>query len=411
MLIDSPDKNYDIVIVGGGMVGASFSCALSKVLAPSMSALVVEAFQKSSLDENSQPSFDSRSTALSYGSSKFLERIGVWESLSKQVTPIKEIHVSDRGRFGSTQMNQEQQHTDALGYVFENRKLGFVLNTAMAASKSVNVLSPALINHIKPNSDGMTLEVVKDQESYTVNAALVVLADGGRSPICDQLGIAFDIENYHQCAIISNIAFEKPHKYIAFERFTDTGPLAILPLESIEDGHRGALVWTINQTDADELMSTSDKGLLAKLQERFGNRLGRITRIGKRFSYPLSLSVAKEQIRPGLVLLGNVAHTLHPVGGQGLNLALRDTESLVNILTEAVRQSKPLGSMSVLQEYLDIQAHDQGRSIEFTHHLNRLFSSNNTAKVWLRKFGLFSIDFFPGLKQGFARQAMGLSDK
>jgi 2-octaprenyl-6-methoxyphenol hydroxylase len=411
MLIDSPNKNYDIVIVGGGMVGASFACALSKVLAPSMSALVVEAFQQSSLEENSQPSFDSRSTALSYGSSKFLEKIGVWESLSKQVTPIKEIHVSDKGRFGSTKMNQEQQHTDALGYVFENRKLGSVLNAAMAASKSVSVLSPAVINHIKPDPGGMTLEVVKGQKSYTINAALVVLADGGRSPICGQLGIASDIEDYQQCAIISNIAFEKPHKHIAFERFTDTGPLAILPLESIEDEHRGALVWTINQSDADELMSTADKELLVKLQERFGNRLGRITRIGKRFSYPLSLSVAKEQIRPGLVLLGNVAHTLHPVGGQGLNLALRDTESLVSILAEAVRQNKPLGSMSVLQEYLDIQAHDQGKSIEFTHHLNRLFSSNNTAKVWLRKFGLFSIDFFPGLKQEFARQAMGLSDK
>ncbi len=411
MLVDSPVKNYDIVIIGGGMVGASFACALSKTLTPEISVLVVEAFQQSSVAENTQPSFDSRSTALSFGSSKILERIGVWESFSKQVTPIKEIHVSDRGRFGSTQMNREQHQTDALGYVFENRTLGSVLNAAMAASTSVNVLCPAEVKQIKPCQGGMKLEVHMEQGCYAVNATLVVLADGGRSSICSQLGIVSEVEHYQQCAIISNVAFENPHKHIAFERFTDSGPLAILPLENIAAENRGALVWTVNQYDVEELMSISDEVLLDKLQERFGNRLGRITRIGKRFSYPLSLSVAREQIRPGLVLLGNVAHTLHPVGGQGLNLALRDTESLVNILAEANQQGEQLGSMSVLQKYLDMQGRDQGRSIGFTHYLNRLFSSNNMSKVWLRKFGLLSIDLFPGLKQGFARQAMGLADK
>jgi 2-octaprenyl-6-methoxyphenol hydroxylase len=181
----------------------------------------------------------------------------------------------------------------------------------------------------------------------------------------------------------------------------------VLPLASFAGQNRGSLVWTVDEKDSADLMQRTDAQLLSLLMERFGNRLGQITQIGERFCYPLTLSVAREQIRPGLVLLGNVAHALHPVAGQGLNLALRDAHALVQVISESWAKGVKPGSMAVLQRYLDRQQADQQKVIGFTDSMTRLFSSNDNSQVWARKAGMLAIELLPSLRRGLARQAMG----
>ena len=390
------------------MVGASFCCALEEALGEtSLSILVIEAIP-SNANLAEQSSFDARSTALSFGTRKFFEGIDLWQALGDAVSAIHEIHVSDRGRLGSVEINRDEQNVEALGYVVENKLLGQALNARLNESGKINLLCPALVSSVKATEKGMQLSLNHGDTETSIDTSLVVLADGGKSPVCDQLGIAQSIERYGQHALIANIVFEKPHQNIAFERFTDTGPLAVLPLKSIDGKNRGSLVWTLSVEQAAQYAELGDE-LLPLLQERFGYKLGEILEIGETFVYPLSLSIAKEQVRPGLVLLGNVAHTLHPVAGQGLNLALRDAEALVDILTNAQQRGLALGEMNVLLEYVARQRADQATTTQFTHNITKLFSSNNEAKVWLRKFGLVAIELMPTLRRGIAERLMGLN--
>jgi 2-octaprenyl-6-methoxyphenol hydroxylase len=409
MEISKPEEYYDLVVVGGGMVGASFCCALEEAIGKtSLSILVIEAISPST-NSVKQSSFDARSTALSFGTRKFFEDIDLWQALDDAVSAINEIQVSDRGRLGSVEINADEQNVEALGYVVENKQLGQVLNARLNESKKINLLCPALVSSVKATEKGMQLGLTYGDTETSVDASLVVLADGGKSPVCEQLGIARSIERYDQHALIANIVLEKPHQHIAFERFTDTGPLAVLPLKSIDGKNRGSLVWTLSIEQAAEYRELNEEELLPLLQERFGYKLGEILEIGETFVYPLSLSIAKEQVRPGLALLGNVAHTLHPVAGQGLNLALRDAQALVDVLISAKQRGLGLGEMNVLLEYVARQEADQATTTQFTHNITKLFSSNNEAKVWLRKFGLVAIELLPTLRRGLAERAMGLS--
>lgn len=404
MLIEKPKPHYDVLIVGGGMVGASFALDLTHRTSK-LKICVVEAIGLD--DKDNQPSFDARSTALSWGTRTVFETMEIWDQLRHVVTPIEEIQVSDQGHFGVTHLNREEQDTEALGYVVENRDLGSVLNSALKDSENIEVIAPASLQSAKPLSAGMELNLESLQQDYTVTADLVVLADGGRSPLCAQLGIDHDKESYDQCALITNIAVQCPHKSKAFERFTAAGPLAVLPLQTFENQNRCSLVWTVNSEDAQELQNCSEEDFAFRLTELFGSRLGAITKVGQRFSYPLVLTEAREQIRPHLVLLGNVAHTLHPVAGQGLNLALRDSACLSATVAEGLARGESPGSMSVLQRYLEQQTPDQHQAIQFTDQMTRLFSSNQTSKVITRKMGLLGLDLIPSLRQEFARRAMG----
>jgi 2-octaprenyl-6-methoxyphenol hydroxylase len=409
MQISNPDKFYDLVVVGAGMVGASFCCALENLLRESpISVLVIEAIAPNN-GLAKQSSFDARSTALSFGSRKIFEEFAVWQELGAAVSAIDEIQVSDRGRLGAVSLSAQEQKVDALGYVVENKRLGEVLNARLLGSDKINLLSPAAVSSIKATEGGMQLRLQHGDSDAIVDTSLVVLADGGKSPVCGQLGISQSIERYDQHALIANIVFEKPHNNIAYERFTDTGPLAILPLQAIDGTNRGSLVWTLSVEQAAEFREMYEEQLLSLLQERFGFKLGKITNIGERFVYPLSLSLAKEQVRPGLALLGNVAHTLHPVAGQGLNLALRDARVLVDVLGKAMQQEAALGDMSMLSEYVARQEADQALTTQFTHNITKLFSSNNDAKVWLRKFGLLAVELSPRVRHSLAERAMGLS--
>lgn len=385
-------------------MGSSFALALTKAIG-SASILVIDTHE---MGKEKRPSFDDRSTALSFGSSQILSGFGLWDELKKDVNKIEKIQVSDKGHIGTAQLSSSDYDIDALGYVIENRAFGKAINAALENSPSINHLAPASVTKLIPTANGMTVEIEQINSKEAVDASLVVLADGGRSPLCSQLGIGRDVEDYDQHALIANIQFQLPHKNQAFERFTDTGPLAVLPLSSHESENRASLVWTISKSQVDEYAGLDQAQLISRLQERFGDRLGEISKIGKLSSYPLSLVTANEQIRPGLALLGNAAHTLHPVAGQGFNLALRDANALVASLFLAQEKGISFGDMKVLQHYLNGQTKDQQQAILATDTLVRLFSNSSISKSLLRKCGLLSLELMPGLKQGFAKRAMGL---
>lgn len=255
------------------------------------------------------------------------------------------------------------------------------------------------------------MECQHDEETFKLKASLVVLADGGRSGLSEQLGIHRIQQDYKQVAIIVNVAFSDPHNNVAYERFTPQGPLALLPLTNFGQVNRAALVWTQDAQRYKEVLELSDEDFLKKLQEEFGHRVGTFTKVGERAAFPLKLQKAEEQIRHNLVLLGNVAHALHPVAGQGFNLAFRDTMRLAENISSTIQEGANPGNFSRLQAYLDSTNLDQEKTIGFSHYLTQFFSSNQQAMVWLRKFGLLSIDHLPPLKQTLSNQAMGVSDR
>ena len=422
-------KHYDIVIVGGGMVGATLACALAAQPATAhLTVLLVDA-QPPALSKEERVSFDSRSTALSAASRLILERFGLWSSIAAGACPIEKIQVSDHGRFGTTTLARDEFDVPALGYVVENSVFSAALNAELARLPSCTVLAPAKITAAVPSVGGMRVTVAAVSESSAASAQpkeltakLVVVAEGGRSSLCEQLGIVRSQHDYGQHALITNVGLGQAHAGVAYERFTRTGPLAMLPLLPVDGEQRASLVWTLAADEAQAYASLSDTELLARLQRQFGWRLGRLQRLGERVIYPLSLRVAQEQVRPNVVLLGNVAHTLHPVAGQGMNLSLRDIDALVLTLGESERERTAaeeetetetkhpelaLGSMCTLNKYLHKREDDQALMIGVTDGLTKLFSSDDKARVLLRKAGLLSIDLIPALKKTFGARAMG----
>jgi 2-octaprenyl-6-methoxyphenol hydroxylase len=280
MLVQKPAQHYDIVIVGGGMVGASFALLMRQRLGTDKGTMLVVEASMPDPGASSSPGFDDRSTALSYGSRGILQDAGLWPRLTGAITPIHEIHVSDRGHFGSACLDSRTQGVEALGYVVENRSFGTALGETLLEHRSIDLIAPANVETIAPTPVGMSL-TLRDEAGveYRVEAGLVVLADGGRSPICRSLGIETERREYGQRAIIANVAHEKPHAGIAYERFTDTGPLAILPLQPLDGEQRGALIWTVTESESGDLMALQDHDLIPILQDRFGYRLGRFSRL------------------------------------------------------------------------------------------------------------------------------------
>ncbi len=409
----TPEAHYDLAIIGGGLVGASLAVLLSARAGDrDLRILLVEAsdMHGQAPGGTSAADLDVRTTALSAGSRDIYEQAGLWPSVAAQAAPIRRVHVSDRGRLGAVRLDAGELGVEALGHVVANRDLGRALHTALSDCPAVELLSPARVQSLQPCPQGMRLIMAGDP-ARTLQASLVVMADGGRSGLCEQLGIGFRESHYQQQALVTNVAFSRPHAGVAYERFTEQGPLAVLPLPSRDGEHRGALIWTLPQAEAPDIAETGDAQFLQALQQRFGNRLGFFRRAGTRSLFPLALRQAREQIRPGLVLLGNVAHTLHPVAGQGLNLALRDVQSLAETVVRAVDAGRSPGEMRVLEHYLESRRSDQALTITFSDYMTWLFASRRLRQVWARKFALMSIDLLPPVKTRFARQTMGLADR
>ncbi len=392
-------RERPVVVVGGGFAGASFALAAA---GPKTPVLVVEAIAPG----GEAGGFDARSTALSWGTRRIFESLGVWGDLGAAPCPIHRIEVSDRGHLGGVSFDHDEQGQEALGYVVENHVLGGALREKVAASEHIDLLAPANVSSAEPVPEGMKLSIRRGENEQDLTAALTVLADGGRSPIAARLGIGRQLKSYEQHALVANVALEKSHRNIAFERFTEHGPLALLPLPTMEGVYRASLVWTLPEPLALENMELGEAELLPRLQREFGPGMGRVTGIGRRACFPLQLSRASEQVRPGLALLGNAAHTLHPVAGQGFNLALRDCMALAGVVREARERGQWPGDMSVLQGYIDEQEFDQEKTILFTDLLVNLFSGNSAAKAGFRRLGLLALDLLPPMRRRFVSNAM-----
>ena len=405
------ESHYDIVIVGGGMVGISLALLLAKqrtAEGQSWKILLLEAQPLDGLAEGTyKPNFDARSTALSWSSHKIFESIGFWPELKKSASEIKQIHVSDRGHVGLTRIRAEDAGVAALGYVVENRWMGSRLLNQLAVT-DVEIMSSTTIDAITPLMAGMKL--VLEDTGQVVQTKLLVVADGLGSSTARKLGITPNSSAYGQTGIIANITLEKPHGGVAYERFTDQGPMALLPLTDFQGQPRSALVWTQPNDMAATLMAANDSIFLQTLQERFGYRLGRFEQVGERISYPLTLTTSSEQVRRHLVVIGNAAHALHPVAGQGFNLSLRDAATLANCLQSELGGPN-VGSLKILQGYQQQQAVDQNNTVLFSDSLPKLFGQTSSAVALGRNCGLLALDLMPGLRGRFARFGMGMATR
>ncbi|MEW6331922.1 MAG: 2-octaprenyl-6-methoxyphenyl hydroxylase [Pseudomonadota bacterium] len=393
--------DFDILIIGGGLVGASLACALRD------SGLRTGIIEAVPLAASAQPSYDDRTLALAWGSKKIFEGMGVWSKVAPEATPIERIHISDRGHFGVTRLSATEAGLPALGYVVPNRALGVVLLKIIQASKNIEWLCPAEMQDIQPAPDAATVTVRHDGTDKTLTARLVIAADGAHSAVRAALGIEAERTEYCQSAVVTTITAGEPHGNTAYERFTDTGPLALLPLRKNEC----AVVWSAKEAEVPTILGWSDTQFLNQLQDRFGDRLGTISRPGKRAAYPLALTRVPEQVRERLALIGNAAHTVHPVAGQGFNLGLRDVAAIAEILTDAVRAGEDIGGLAVLNRYASWRRRDNQVTAGFTNGLIRIFSNNIFPLTLLRNAGLLAVDLMPGVKRGFVRVTSGLSGR
>jgi 2-octaprenyl-6-methoxyphenol hydroxylase len=390
---------FDIVIVGGGMVGASLAVALEGL---ALNIALIEAVPH---DAAAQPSFDERTTALSNGSRRILETLEVWSAVASSATPIAKIHISDQGRFGFARIAAAEQGQDALGFVVPNRALGLALWSRLAVSQGVQVFCPAEVVRVTSQATAVELDVLVDGVATTLRTRLVVAADGAESALRAAFGVQAEVRDYEQTAVITTVLTQRFHDNVAYERFTENGPLALLPLA---DG-RCTLVLTLSPSLADAALAWSDQEFLDEVQRRFGFRLGRFLKVGRRVPYPLSLTRANATSRGRCVIIGNAAQALHPVAGMGFNLGLRDVASLAELIAgdPAGGAARDPGDAALLAEYDAWRAADRGGVIAFTDGLVRVFSSPLGAVRRLRNLGLLAFDLLPPAKAALSRLSTG----
>jgi 2-octaprenyl-6-methoxyphenol hydroxylase len=402
------EDSRQIAVVGGGLVGMSLAVALGRA------GISVSLIEASNAQPRSDSAYDSRPIALSQCSRRILDTLGVWDALGAAATPITRIHVSDRGHFGFARMCAEDHGVDALGYVASAAALGQALEEVLACMPGVCVLRPAVIDQVEREH----LQVVRLSVAASgpgpagdfpsrLEAKLMALCDGGRSPLRERLGIHVNERDYGQWAVTARVTARCAHGGVAYERFTSGGPLAMLPMQGNDCG----LVWSMDADSSERLLALDDEGFLRALGEQFGMRLGGFVASGPRSAFPVRLSTASEVIGERLAIIGNAANRLHPVAGQGLNLGLRDAAALAEIVTAALREGGDPGDPSALARYAAWRRDDQKRVSRATDGLVRLFSNSFAPLVLARGLGLLAFDLFPPAKRRFGNHAMGLSGR
>ena len=391
-----PDCNdvdeFDIAIVGGGLVGASLAL-------PSPPAGAAAAGREPSApDSAAHQSFDERTTALGNASRRILEALGVWDGVAAHCGAIRAIHVSDAGRLAFARLAAREQGIEAFGYVVPNRVLGQALWDRVRANPAISTRVPAQVAAVATDPDGATVTLA-GEPGERLRARLAVAADGATSAVRRNAGIAANEADYGQVAIVANVAADAPHDGTAYERFTPAGPLALIPLC---DG-TFTVVWARTPEDAARTLAAPDAQFLELLQQHFGWRVGRFVRVGRRASYPLKLTRAGTTVAERTVLIGNAAQSLHPVAGQGLNLALRD----VAALAELVAGEGDPGAPELLERFARERAADRRGVIRFTDGLIRMFGDPRLPVRVVRDAGLLLFDLLPPAKSALSRVSLG----
>lgn len=390
---------HDVIIVGGGLAGASLAVALAPT---GLRMAVVEAMP---WQVDSHPSYDDRTVALALGSQRILTAMGVWPRIAGGVCPIEAIHVSDAGHAGVAHLAAAQMQVEALGYVVEVRALGAALYAALTTASNIQLYCPAALTALTQDSAGVAATIRDALGTQTLRAPLLVGADGGRSQVRTFIGVQTQNKPYSQVAIVSTVTPALPHGNIAYERFTADGPLAFLPMTD----NRCAVVWSTPSTQVEARLGLPEAEFLAQLERGLGERLGALTRLGRRAHYPLARLQVQDAARGRTVLVGNAAHTVHPVAGQGFNLGLRDIAVLAEMLADAARTRSDLGAPDLLTRYAARRRRDHVAVGAFTDGLIRLFSNRFGPLVLARNLGLLAVEASPWAKRALLRRTMGLS--
>jgi 2-octaprenyl-6-methoxyphenol hydroxylase len=391
--------DYDVVIIGAGMVGASLACALAP------SGLRIAIIESITLSNEQQPSYDDRGITLSPSSKRIFEHINVWQQVQSYTTPIKKIHISEQGRFGFTHLDAAELGHAELGHVVVARSLGQALHTQMSTFKNVELICPAELKHFKKTESGMTLEITRSDKTEIISAGLLVGADGTRSLVRRLAGINTKENDFKQTAIVANITTQKPNNATAYERFTKHGPVALLPI----DKNRSVLVFTVDKENADHYMGLSDEGYINEIETEFGRRLGKIEQVGQRRSYPILFIEAVKQYQEQLILLGNAAHSIHPNAAQGFNLGLRDVAGLAECIFDAIEKGLSTDDISILENYMKLRVTDQQRVMNFTNRLASSFYNELPLLSSARNIAMLLLDSMPYLKSSFVKKTMGIA--
>lgn len=399
----SKSRPYDVLVVGGGLAGASLAHALSG------SGLSIALIEASPPGDGEQSSYDERTTAISWGSRCLFEGMGLWSGMQGKAAPIRSLHVSQQGSFGTTRVHCEEYGVEALGYVLPNRALGEVLYQPLTGRSDVSVIAPARFEGLVQHEDRVEVHLsLENAGEHIVHGRLLVGADGGRSGVRAAVGIASQVHDYEQKAIVTTITPGRLHDDQAFERFCAAGPLALLPRSPVSC----AVVWALPTGQAERLLSASDTEFLDALQSAFGWRLGRLSEPGQRQDYPLLRLLSEKPVSGRAVLVGNSAHNLHPAAAQGFNLTLRDVVLLASLLKQrrgAHGAAFDPGDSETLRIWSEARAADQQRVSGFTDGIVKLFSNRIPGLVQARALGLTALDCLPEIKQGMARRSMGLA--
>ncbi len=390
------NDSFDVLIVGGGLVGASLAIALDEV------GFAVALAEAAPPRVDLQPSYDERNLALARASVNALESLGVLDAQSP-LTPLRRIHVSRRGDFGAVRLDAQQLGLPPFGAVMPARELGNALLRRLDACTRLVRIAPAQAVAIASHDDAAQVDLRGSESVRRVRTRLLVGADGSDSFVRGAFGIDVQRHDYRQCAFVTTLTTERPLDGLAYERFTDSGPVALLPLGD----RRAGLVLCVDADDAPRVAALDDDAFVAFVHERFGFRAGRLSRPGRRKPYPLVRGIAGRTIAPRCVLVGNAAQTVHPLGAQGFNLGLRDALTLSELLHDAARTGGDPGATSLLERHVERRAADRTATTAFSDDLVRLMGNDFAPLGLARSLAFHALDRIAPLKRAFALRGMG----
>ncbi|BAZ07120.1 FAD-dependent hydroxylase [Calothrix sp. NIES-3974] len=395
LVSDSSGYDYDLVIVGGGIVGLTLAGALKD---SGLSILLIEA----RLD--SPAVMKGQAYAVHMLSAQIFRGIGVWKSILPHIATYRRVKLSDAGFSQVVEFNTQDIGTDDLGYVAEHQALLYPLREFVRECPQVKVACPAEVVGVKYLNDAVEVEIKSGEEVQTIRSKLIVGADGSRSQIRGSAGIKTRGWKYWQSCIVAFVRPEKSHLDTAYEKFQPSGPFAILPLPE----NRCRIVWTAPHAEAKALCELDDSQFLAELSQRFGDQMGKLELLGERFIFPVQLMQSDRYVSPRLALIGDAAHNCHPVGGQGLNLGIRDVAALAEVIQTAHAAGKDIGDIKVLKQYERWRQRENLVVLGFTDLLDRLFSNSFLPIVIVRRCGLWVMAHLPFLKVFMLKLMIGL---